>query len=230
MLLKYAIIENQYYAERHRGGCMTLVMFITIVTSILSAYFAYKMHKKGFDSSQCLIYSILLLICICALFLIISKSFYLKTYISIFFLISIVTFSIFELIHLIGSESNRTIIMILLSVFVVGIFLVDHFYEKGTENIEETTETEGQLALINGHYFESEHSEIDNCTFYKFYVIEENQELKMYQISEDRCNVYLTEGIATYKKEISSLTTKNKYSNQDSRIELVEWTLYIPKS
>ena len=81
MLLKYAIIENQYYAERHRGGCMTLVMFITIVTSILSAYFAYKMHKKGFDSSQCLIYSILLLICICALFLIISKSFYLKTYI-----------------------------------------------------------------------------------------------------------------------------------------------------
>ena len=206
---------------------MTLVLAITMVaTTILSAFLVDKMWKSKTGSSKYLIYSLFYAICIYFTFNGAINKFGMPfaLWLLSIFAVAFIGFRFYNHHKKYEEIFSAVVVLIILGGIV-------YFGNTGYEVISTWSEKiERPIVQINGIYVENEQTEImGDCTFYKFYLEDDNGVLKLHPVSEKVCDLRLTDGKAVFEKIIHHDIIKHKYSGRVKEEVHSDWTLYVPE-
>ncbi len=206
---------------------MTLIIAIALVlASFISVFLANRMIDTEIESTDYIAYVLVYWIVAGITFRIAKEMFgtvYL-TWIVLIFLVSILGLRVYKQYKKFGSFFSMAVIALVLG----GICF---FSNTGYEVISTWSEKiERPIVQINGVYIEHEQTEImGDCTFYHFYLEDDDGVLRLHTKSERVCDLRLTDGKARFEEIIHHDTVKHKYSGFVSQKNHADWTLYVPE-
>ena len=206
---------------------MTLVLAVTsVVTSIISAFLADKMWKLEVDSSKYWTYALFYAICVEITYRGAINKFGMNFAL---WLLSIFAVAFIGLRFHNHYEKFEGFFSTTVLILVFGGFIF--FSNSGYEVISTWSEKiEKPIVQINGIYVENEQSEaMGDCTFYKFYLEDDNGVLRLHTKSERVCDLRVTDGNAIFEEIIHHDTIRHKYSGKVKEEIHSDWTLYVPE-